>query len=500
MAPRRLHEWDGSLVRPRDVRKFPRTGETPVLLVCFGRWPAVLLLAAVAAGWIGVGQGESLPDARPALAAEAEAQTPAGNAGSQPAAEDVLELVSGSVVRGRIVARDEKQITIRTMLSGRTFTRKYPLERVRAVTSGGEREVLQGSAEGGPAAVGPTARAAGKGGPAAANRSRAEVDALIDKQGRTPPEWWDSVPLSYPKTLDLSWPEPAPAPWNAQKNVGQYVWDIINPNPGKWREGVRLMHHLLVLHKDDPDKTYRAMELLAHMYHDLLQDYPRAAFWWRKVLAAQGGDSPDGVKLAECYWKLGSKKMATDLLGQISPYYATIKLLADMGETQSALRLAESAARGGEADLAYLYAGDACRVQGTYAKAIQYYQKVLQVPAAGQAAERIKRNQTRARANIEGIRIFDALDLGRVPDGSYRGSSPAYAGELQVKVTVRSGRIESVEVTNHQEKQFYSAISDTPRQIVEKQGVRGVDATSRATITSEAILNATAKALAGPRN
>ncbi len=187
-----------------------------------------------------------------------------------------------------------------------------------------------------------------------------------------------------------------------------------------------------------------------------------------------------------------------DLLDRLSPYYPTIKLLADLGETGAALRLAESAARGGAPDLAYLYAGDACRVKGDYTEAIRYYEKVLKVPAAGQAAQRIQRSQNRARANVEGIRIFDALDLTRVPDGSYRGSSPAYNGELHVKVTVRGGRIEAVEVTGHQEKQFYSALTDTPRQIVEKQGVRGVDAVSRATITSEAILNATAKALTGP--
>jgi uncharacterized protein with FMN-binding domain len=37
---------------------------------------------------------------------------------------------------------------------------------------------------------------------------------------------------------------------------------------------------------------------------------------------------------------------------------------------------------------------------------------------------------------------------------------------------------------------------DVPEQIIAKQGVKGVDATSRATITGNAIINATAKALA----
>ena len=39
-------------------------------------------------------------------------------------------------------------------------------------------------------------------------------------------------------------------------------------------------------------------------------------------------------------------------------------------------------------------------------------------------------------------------------------------------------------------------MTDTPEKILAKQSVKGVDATSSATITSEAIINATAKALA----
>ena len=64
------------------------------------------------------------------------------------------------------------------------------------------------------------------------------------------------------------------------------------------------------------------------------------------------------------------------------------------------------------------------------------------------------------------------------------------------EVRVANHRIEEVEVTQHVEKQFYAAITDTTSQIIMKQSVNGVDATSRATITSQAIVNATAKALA----
>jgi uncharacterized protein with FMN-binding domain len=188
--------------------------------------------------------------------------------------------------------------------------------------------------------------------------------------------------------------------------------------------------------------------------------------------------------------------MALELLDEIPIYYTTIKLLADMGQTDRALQIAEAAGRGSFPDMAYLYAGDTCRIAGRYQDAIGYYEKVLDVRASGRAKQRIERNQVRAQANIEGIRIFDTLDLARVPDGTYRAASPGFAGPLRVEVTVRSGRIESVRVTDHQEKQFYTALTETPRKIIEKQTVKGVDATTSATITSEAIINATAKALA----
>ena len=93
---------------------------------------------------------------------------------------------------------------------------------------------------------------------ARAEGTRTELDALIDREGKTPPPWFKETSLNYPESLDLSWPKgPPPGGWNNQKNVGQFVWDIINPNPGRWREGVRLMHHLLALHKDDPEKRER---------------------------------------------------------------------------------------------------------------------------------------------------------------------------------------------------------------------------------------------------
>ena len=77
-----------------------------------------------------------------------------------------------------------------------------------------------------------------------------------------------------------------------------------------------------------------------------------------------------------------------------------------------------------------------------------------------------------------------------------RGLVDRTVQDVHVEVAVRGGRIASVEVTKHKEKQYYTALTETPRKIIEKQGLKGVDATTSATITAEAIINATAKALA----
>ncbi len=334
-------------------------------------------------------------------------------------------------------------------------------------------------------------------------RTRAEVESLIKQEGSKPPDWWDSVELRYPNSLDMSWPirQPEGTPWDANKNVGQYIWDVINPNPSRWREGIKLVNHLMILHKDDPAKVERSVGTLGHMFHDLLEDWARAAFWWRK--SEQMGGFVPPAKLAHCYWELGSKEMAVEVLSEMERYYlpdpGEIRLWGEMGEVDKALKLAESAAKEGWADDSYLAAADVCRQAGRYTEAAAYYEKVLALPdlaprGHGHQPERDRPKEC-AQANLQAMKLFDALDLKRVPDGTYTSNSIAYADQLYVEVVVRAGRIESVKITQHKERQFYSAFTDTIRQIVSKQSVKGIDATTGATITSEAIINATAKAL-----
>ena len=396
---------------------------------------------------------------------------------------DTVELSSGAKARGTIKSYAGDTVVIEVKIGARTFTRKYPKSRVRAIVIDGKRiDPNSGS----PNAVAKPAE-----------RSRADVLTEIDRMGKLEPDWFKATPVNYPRTLDLSWPMPPPKGWNSSKNVGQYIWDRINPNANNWQSGVRFIHHLLSTSKDR-DVQKRAMRTLGSMYHNLLQDYARSAFWFHQAgMQTEFSQYPQpAVTLADSYWKLGSKSMAMDVLRKMTrkPYIA-IKLLGDVGETDQAVRLAEAFAKGGVASMSFLYAGDACRVAGRLKEAESYYRKAIAgIPPNEANKPHCKRDKARAEASIAAIRFY-ALDPRKVRDGKYSASSIGYEGPVYVEVVVDSGRIESVKVTRHREKQYYSSLTDTPKKIVDRQGVAGVDATSSATITSEAIINATARAL-----
>jgi len=330
-------------------------------------------------------------------------------------------------------------------------------------------------------------------------RTRAQVEAMIAKVGESAPDWWGPVPLKYPDTLDLDWPIEAGGEWNNQKNVGQYIWDVINPNPGRWKEGIKLVHHLMLRNKDDRAKVARSMESLGAMFHNFMQDWPRAVFWWR--MSMKYGQPIDQVQMANCFWRMGCEEMARGILEQFIDDHtrngAIIKLWADMDELDKALSLAEQKARSGNPNIAYLAAGNACRQAGRMAQALAYYRKAVDAKPPDENNGDFIRARVQAAENIAVIRTFELLDLKRTANGRYRGTSTAFNGPLTVEVEVGAGRIASVRVTQHQEKQFYSAITETPRKIVERQSIKDIDACTGATITSEAIINAAAKALAG---
>ena len=400
--------------------------------------------------------------------------------------EDLVEFLTGAKAHGHVseIRKADKEFDFVLNLAGQSLTRTYAFSQVHAVTMNGKRFVL-------------TENTSGTGSKAPATLSRQQVLALINTLGSTPPDWYEQTPLEHPESLDLSWPKKPPTKgWKNQVNIGQYLWDIIYPNPNKWRSGIRLLHHELTIHKDQPELLDRDMQVLGQAYFNLLQDYPRAAFWLSQAEPLPGRAR---IALAECYWRLGNKAMALEKVGRQALPVQAIKLLGDMGYTDRATRLAELFAKRGDPHVPYLLAGDASRLAGQLDQAVGFYQKVLDAEQA-RNADYTQRYRSRAQESIDAIRLFDQADLDRVADGSYRAASTGYNGPVEVEATVADGKLTSLEVVDHREKQFYAALTDTPNQILDRQSVREIDGTSGATITSQAIVNATARALATGSN
>ena len=398
---------------------------------------------------------------------------------------DQIEFINGAKLTGRVIAihKDSRQVEFEAQVAGKNQRRRYPYSRVHVVVWNKKRYVVSKKSQ-------PPSSETNK---IQITRTEKQVRERIQGLGSTPPDWIATTPVEYPPTLDLNWPKPPPKGWNNKKNMGQYIWDRINPNAARWRSGIRLMFHLQDLHKNKPVLLRRVNESLASMYFRFFQDYERAAYWWEKLGVRSG--SRDAVGLAECYYRLGNKAMAMKMLEGRTASVGKIKLLGEMGEVNPSLKLADQLGpRSSQPHEIYLTAGDICRLNNRFEDAIQYYKKVLSSPPARNEAYS-KRYRGRANDSIEGIKRFELLNIGSLKDGLYQGSSLGYEAPIHIEAEVKSGRIESLTITKHKEKQYYSALRDVPQQIIAKQSVKDIDATSRATITAVAIINATAKAL-----
>jgi len=421
------------------------------------------------------------------------------------ASADTLEMLNGATFEGKVLKETATEITFEAILGKARSSLTVAKAQVHAVTTGARRRVLnEKPAE--PSAPDAsmhtvTTVPAGADRPGRPRRgtgpSVREIQATIDDAGRTPPDWWDSVPLSYPPTLNLEW-EKVSSEWDAQRNLGQYLFSVVDANESKFRAGARLFHHTLTINKDDKSKLHRSMTSLGHIYCDLLEDYARAAFWLQQADRMGGLNMVQRTQLAQCYWKLGSKQMAMAEIGKLRRYPITvIKLLAEMGELERAVRLALGVARSANAvDIGYLAAADAYRLNGHYKEAEVYYKKVL---GMSRGSKRLQHNQKRSGINLKAMKAFEALDVSAVPDGTYPGSSIGYSGNIEVSVTVKDGRIEALQVTDHRETRALGATVAIPRRITEKQRFN-VDAVTGATVTSDAIVSAAATALADATN
>ncbi|MBT5706546.1 MAG: FMN-binding protein [Verrucomicrobia bacterium] len=419
------------------------------------------------------------------------------------ATEDRIELKSGIALSGKIVSISDETVTVEINAGTRKLTRKYPIGRVKAVTVDGKRRILPPKTEGAsktpeekqsaPQAIQITTSGL-------IDRTQAEISSLIEQQGRSAPSWYKDTSLDFPDTLDLTWPDTKPPTWNYTRHVEHYVWDIISSNRSRYGNGIRFMHHLLQENKDSPRTLAKIMNELGRMYFEFFDDYPRAAFWWQNAQVTKNDryrqtDSP--ARLAECYWRLGNRELAISTLKETPLTYGVIKLWGDLAETDHAVELAKRAIDDGlEASEVYLLAGDALRAAERYDDAVGYYQKTLALEVSGPNRDQIDRNQKRAKGTVELIQLFDKLDFKEVAEGEYEDKSYGYAGNVYLKTVVANGRLNEIEITSLSDKQYYHAVDATIKKIIKQQSVKGIDAISGATVTSEAVIRATAKAMA----
>jgi uncharacterized protein with FMN-binding domain len=326
-------------------------------------------------------------------------------------------------------------------------------------------------------------------------RSSREVQDLIRRVGPTKPDWFDSVPMDHPQSLDLSWPKPKKGDkWNPQRNPGQYLITIVYRQPGKWRSSAKLFHHIMETNDRGSDAYEQAMDRLGHVYVRLLADYERGAYWRERAIKETGrANIAQMLDLAECYWNLGSKPMAEQTLGRLDR--GSTKLWAEMDELAKAIDVARQESKGGWPWTAMLAAANAYRTCGEYDRALSLYEKLAGLDAKGQRPKEAQRLKTVGQQSMVATKVYDGLDLSRAKDGTYTGTGQGYRGSIQVHVTIRAGEIRDVKVGSHHEDWYFRSLTEVPRQLIEHQGVKGVDAVTGATSTSNGIVNAAGEAI-----
>ena len=96
-----------------------------------------------------------------------------------------------------------------------------------------------------------------------------------------------------------------------------------------------------------------------------------------------------------------------------------------------------------------------------------------------------------AKADTKDAKADDKA-AATLTDGEYTASSKGIGGDVPVTVTVKDGKVASVEVGENSETQGIGskAIEQLPDEIVKANGTEGVDAVSGASVTSKAIFTA----------
>ena len=243
---------------------------------------------------------------------------------------DEIKLIDGSAVRGKIIKETSTGVEIEISEDGAVLKMTIPLNRIRTITKGGKTRVVKLKSGGTSSSGNKRTQNVNS---SSQGKSKKEIVALIDKAGTKLPEWWDSVPLSYPKTLDLTWKETVKG-WKPDHKIGVYV-RVAKNQPNKWKPAIRILHKSVEVNKGDSRAMKQSLYWLGYFYSVLLEDHARGAYWSQK-----GGDA---FILSKAYYKLGSQDMARRLLAKFPKDTtwngALVRMWSEIGELKTAIEI-----------------------------------------------------------------------------------------------------------------------------------------------------------------
>ena len=272
-----------------------------------------------------------------------------------------------------------------------------------------------------------------------------------------PPDWFKSVKVRYDTGK----------PWKkARKHIRKLLGDAATV-----REGMKLT--CLYLQKGDIGNGH---EYPLYLY--LGGEYAWALVQFEKRLSpGPQGHTHEYLCLASCYAHFGEYGKALQVLN-----------VALQRLPKPPWRIAR------EADV-HDHLGDLYAEMGKVPLSKQHYRKAMQLyPTSTQPWGRhlLRRYSARIR---EKLRLLDlqAIRFDQLRDGSYRGTTLGYRGDITVTVEVKGTRIAYINV-QHKEDIEQNATKIIPQRIIAAQSLK-VDGITGATVTSDAIVIGAFKAL-----
>ena len=275
---------------------------------------------------------------------------------------------------------------------------------------------------------------------------------------RVPPAWFGSVRVRY----DIR------TPWKAAR---LHIRKLLAGDAAQVREGIKTTY--MYARKGDIGDGHELP-----MYLFLGGEYAWAVVQYERRLASKPqGHTHEYLSLASCYMHFGEYSKAERIL--------TVALARLPAPPWRIARKADVHSHLGDL---YAEMKDVARARKHYTMAIQLY------PTSTQPWGRhlLKKHAAKVRAKLD-LLEYESMDLKRLRDGTYSGSSLGYKGDVRVAVTLRGGRIVDIKV-NHKEDIDQNAAEIIPRRIIAAQDLK-VDCITGATATTDAVTAATFDAL-----